>query len=87
MSLIQPDAVVIGNHEFDDGILSYTNTYAKWGTYTNLAANYVFPDPKNPNNHQLGRYTQPYTILDVDVLLVGVIGMVSVSSITEMEQG
>ena len=52
MSLMQPDAVVVGNHEFDTGVRSYVNQLAKWGSFPNLAANYVFPDYQtNANNH------------------------------------
>jgi len=87
MSLLSPDAVVVGNHEFDSGVKSYVNQYMRFGGYTNLAANYVFPDYKNPNNHQMGKITQPYSIYNVDGLKIAVIGMANLSSLNSIGEG
>lgn len=87
MSLLGPDAVVVGNHEFDNGVNAYVKQLSRWMGYANLAANYVFPDYKNPNNNQLGMYTQPFSVFNYDGLKIGVIGMANVSSLNSIGEG
>ncbi len=86
-SYLQPDAVVIGNHEFDSGVTNYVTQLANWGTFTNLAANYVFPDWRDQKNSQLGKYTQPFTVVDADGIRVGIIGMANLSSLNSIGEG
>lgn len=87
MSMLKTDAVVIGNHEFDSGVNTYVNQLSQWMKYTNLAANYVFPDWKNPNNNQLGKYAQPFAIYDLEGVKIGVIGMANLSSLNSIGEG
>ncbi len=87
MTLLSPDAVVIGNHEFDDGINSYVRQLELWGRYTNLAANYIFPDWRNPNNHKLGKLSMPFQLYNLDGVTVGVIGMANLSSLNSIGEG
>ncbi|MCC6806742.1 MAG: bifunctional metallophosphatase/5'-nucleotidase [Deltaproteobacteria bacterium] len=87
MTQLKPDAVVIGNHEFDDGVFSYARQLELWGRYSNLAANYIFPDARNPNNHALGRLSKPFDIYNLDGVTVGVIGMANLSSLNSIGEG
>lgn len=87
MSLVRPDAVVIGNHEFDSGVRNYVEQLRRWKNFANLAANYVFPDPKDPNNHQLGNFSEAYSIHNLDGIRVGVIGMANLSSLNSIGEG
>jgi 5'-nucleotidase/UDP-sugar diphosphatase len=87
MSLIKPDAVVIGNHEFDRGARNFAEQYLKWGSYPLLAANYVFSNTNDPISNQLGSITRPYTILNEKGLRVGVIGLGNISSLNSIVEG
>jgi 2',3'-cyclic-nucleotide 2'-phosphodiesterase (5'-nucleotidase family) len=87
MSLIQPDAVVIGNHEFDRGARLFVEQYTKWGTYPLLAANYSYSDTNTPTSNKLGTISRPYTVLNVKGLRVGVIGMANISSLNSIVEG
>lgn len=87
MSLVSPDAVVIGNHEFDRGARNFAEQYLRWGTYPLLAANYVFSNTNDPISNQLGQISRPYTILNVKGLRVGVIGMGNLSSLNSIVEG
>ncbi|MGM0575304.1 MAG: bifunctional metallophosphatase/5'-nucleotidase [Myxococcota bacterium] len=79
LSLMRPDAVVIGNHEFDEGIRNYVEQLQRWATYPVIAANYLF-EPGEP----LGEIAQPVEVLNVDGLKVGVIGVANFSSISSI---
>jgi len=89
LGLMHADAVVIGNHEFDAGALNFAKKAEYWAKYPLLAANYDFtrPDVDDPTNGVLGRISQPYTILNVDGLLVAVIGMANLSSLNSIVEG
>jgi 2',3'-cyclic-nucleotide 2'-phosphodiesterase (5'-nucleotidase family) len=87
MSLIGPDAVVIGNHEFDKGARLFAQQYLNYGTYPLLAANYIFEDPIDPISNQLGAMARPYVILNVRGLKVGVIGLGNISSLNSIVEG
>lgn len=79
LSLMRPDAVIIGNHEFDEGVKNYTKQLAKWGTYPILAANYMF-EPEQP----LGEIAKPVEIVNIDGLKIGFIGIANFSSISSI---
>jgi 2',3'-cyclic-nucleotide 2'-phosphodiesterase (5'-nucleotidase family) len=85
-SVIKPDAMVIGNHEFDLGTLNVAQKYAQFGAgvFPMLAANYIFNDPSDPRNSQLGALVKPYTIVDADGIRIGVIGMGNYSSMVSL---
>ena len=87
MSYLQPDAVVIGNHEFDSGVTNYVNQLSKWASFPVLAANYVFPDWRDPHNNQLGKYAAPYEVFNTDGITIGVIGMANLSSLNSIGEG
>lgn len=89
LSLLRPDAVVIGNHEFDSGTLNLARQVEMWGTYPLLAANYAFTTPniEDPSEGLLGRVTQPYTIVNADGLRIAVIGMANLSSLNSIVEG
>ena len=79
MSLMRPDAVVIGNHEFDEGIKNYATQLQRWATYPVVAANYLF-EPDEP----LGKIAKPVEIVNVDGMKIGIIGVANFSSISSI---
>ncbi len=87
MSLIGLDAAVIGNHEFDSGVTNLITQLEDWAAYETLAANYVFPDPKDPNKHRLGTLAEPFAIYNLDGLRVAVIGMANLGSLSSIGEG
>jgi len=86
MSQFGIDAVVAGNHEFDEGAANYATQLEKWSTYPTLAANYDFASADDPWNSRLDALIDAYTIIDVDGLTVGIIGMGNLSSITSIHE-
>ncbi|MBI3178852.1 MAG: bifunctional metallophosphatase/5'-nucleotidase, partial [Deltaproteobacteria bacterium] len=87
LSTVGVDAAVIGNHEFDAGVPNFVEQLADWGAYDNLAANYIFPAPSDPSRHDLGAFTAPYVIYNLNGLRVGVIGMGNLGSLTSIGEG
>lgn len=81
------DAAVIGNHEFDLGSANLFEQIDQWSGFSNLAANYVFEDPPNPDQRSLRDVVEPYQVFDVDGLKVGVIGLANWSSMTGIFDG
>ncbi len=79
LSLMRPDAVIIGNHEFDEGVANYTKQVQRWATYPILAANYLF-EPSQPLSH----YVKPVEIVNIDGLKIGFIGIANFSSISSI---
>jgi len=76
LSLMRPDAAIIGNHEFDEGVRNYAKQIQAWASYPVLAANYQF-EPNEP----LGQYVKPVEIVNIDGLKIGFIGIANFSSI------
>ncbi len=88
LSRMKADAVVVGNHEFDAGVRNFSEQYANWGRYPLLAANYDWYDWRDPRFTELGRLSQPYTIINANGLRVAVIGMANISSLNSIgEEG
>lgn len=87
MSLMKPDAVVIGNHEFDKGIENLADQYLRWGTYPLLAANYLWDGSKIRGAKVLKERSQPYTVINLDGVKIGVIGMANFSSMLGIFRG
>ncbi len=81
LSLMRPDAVVIGNHEFDEGLTNYVAQLKKWATYPVVAANYLF-EPDQP----LGEIAHPVEVINADGIIVGIIGVANFSSITSITE-
>jgi len=79
MSLLRPDAVVVGNHEFDEGLGNYIDKLERFSTFPTVAANYLF----TPGN-KLGSLVEPYVIVNANGLKVGVIGVANFSSMSSI---
>jgi 5'-nucleotidase len=86
MSEFSIDAVVAGNHEFDEGAANFATQLEKWSTYRTLAANYDFASADDPWNSRLDALIDAYAIFDLEGLSVGVIGMGNLSSITSIHE-
>ena len=86
MSEFGIDAVVAGNHEFDEGAANYATQLEKRSTYRTLAANYDFASADDPWNSRLDALIDAYSIHDLDGLRVGIIGMGNLSSITSIHE-
>ncbi len=75
------DAMVIGNHEFDNGTAVLVETYKASGGFPFLAANYLF----DWENHRgLMDITSPYVILNRGQLKIGIVGMGNDSSLNSI---
>ncbi len=87
LAMLGIDAVVIGNHEFDNGAAHYARQLEQWANWDNLAANYRFSDPEDPNHHALAKLAQPFAIYNLDGLKVAVIGMANLGSLSSIGEG
>ncbi|MGB9599238.1 MAG: bifunctional metallophosphatase/5'-nucleotidase [Myxococcota bacterium] len=86
LSELKPAAMVIGNHEFDLGVKNLQTQYVNYGLFPLLAANYIF-DSGVQQKSEIGRYVAPYTIVDVDGLRLGIIGMGDIDSMYSIGEG
>jgi 5'-nucleotidase/UDP-sugar diphosphatase len=84
MSLLRPDGVVLGNHEFDNGLANLVDQARNFGQFPLLAANYHYLDRANPDDVNLGEVTQPYNVVNVDGLTIGIIGIANFSSLSSI---
>jgi 5'-nucleotidase/UDP-sugar diphosphatase len=87
LSTVMVDAMVVGNHEFDKGAENLAQKAERWITFPFLAANYVFDDWSEETSSQLGASMEPYTILNVQGLKLGIIGMGDIGSMYSITQG
>lgn len=87
MTALGLDAAALGNHEFDRGANNLAGQVATWGGFPILAANMIFQDYNQQGSNRLGQVIKPYTILNVDGLTVGVIGMGNTSSLNSLIEG
>src|SRR5580700_12331608 len=62
-SMMGTDAMVIGNHEFDDGAINAERQLQKWADFPVLAANYMFPASGTPSDRGLDVVLKPFTVL------------------------
>jgi 5'-nucleotidase / UDP-sugar diphosphatase len=75
------DAMVIGNHEFDNGTSALVKAYKGSGGFPFLAANYLF----DWNNHKgLMDITSPFVILNRGQIKIGIVGMGNDSSLNSI---
>ncbi|MCK5807682.1 bifunctional metallophosphatase/5'-nucleotidase [bacterium] len=74
-------AMVIGNHEFDNGTKGLVDAYTQFGGFPLLAANYFF---NAENNRGLQNQTRPYLILTRAGMKIGVIGIANDSSLNSI---
>ncbi len=74
MNAMQYDAAAIGNHEFDFKVEGLKARVAQ-SSFPFLSANI-----REKSNGQIPNFIQPYTIVDVDSVAVGVIGLTTTST-------
>lgn len=79
MGYLNPDAMVIGNHEFDTGLQNLIDKLKLWLGFPMLGANYYF----YPDN-ELGQIVQPYILLNSGGLKIAVIGIGDFSSLSAL---
>jgi 5'-nucleotidase len=88
MSQFGPDAVVVGNHEFDSGGQNLATQMQRWASFPLLSANYKYDNTSNDGPSatvaRLGSVTRPFTVLNAGGLKIGVIGMANTSSLTSI---
>jgi len=75
------DAMVIGNHEFDNGTTGLVKVYSKTGGFPLLAANYIFDHTIKKG---LGDLVKPYIVFNRGSLKIGVVGIANDSSMTSL---
>ncbi|MBP5201956.1 bifunctional metallophosphatase/5'-nucleotidase [bacterium] len=78
MQKLGVDAMVIGNHEFDNGTGGLVSAYKKSGGFPLLASNYLFD---NDGNKGLMDISSPYLIAFAGGLTVGIVGVANDSSL------
>ena len=78
MQKLGVDAMVIGNHEFDNGTGGLVSAYKKSGGFPLLASNYLFD---NDGHKGLMDISSPYLIVMAGGLTVGIVGVANDSSI------
>ena len=78
MQKLGVDAMVIGNHEFDNGTGGLVSAYKKSGGFPLLASNYLFD---NDGHKGLMDITSPYLIAFAGGVTVGIVGVANDSSI------
>ncbi len=69
------DAMIVANHEFDNGALNLSEQIQKWTNFPVLAANYRTDDASFPGSTWMSRALVPWTSFNLDGLKVGVIGL------------
>ncbi|MGC4113712.1 MAG: metallophosphatase [Myxococcales bacterium] len=87
MSLMNYDAVVMGNHEFDKGVMNFSDKYTRFGHYPLLAANYWWENRNQPNSTNFDKMSAPYTLTNVRGLRVAMLGMASIGSMYGLVDG
>jgi 5'-nucleotidase len=78
MQKLGVDAMVIGNHEFDNGTSGLVSAYKKSGGFPLLASNYLFD---NDGHKGLMDISSPYLIAMAGGLTIGIVGVANDSSI------
>ncbi len=78
------DVSVVGNHEFDHGALNLGIQIQNWASFPMLIANYLLEDPAQPGASPLGAVCQPYHVVNLDGLRVGLIGLGALSSLSSI---
>jgi 5'-nucleotidase/UDP-sugar diphosphatase len=87
LSQVRLDAAVIGNHEFDAGLLNFVEKTRDFATFPLLAANYHWDSANEPGNAQASLNSAPYVIRNVQGLKVGIIGMANIASLNSLTEG
>jgi 5'-nucleotidase/UDP-sugar diphosphatase len=87
MSQLKPDAVTVGNHEFDKGLENFADQSLRWANFPLLAANYAWDGSRYRGAQVLKDLVKPYVVLNLDGVRVGVIGMGNFSSMLGIFRG
>ena len=80
-SQIFPDAMVIGNHEYDDGALNVATQFMKWANFPVLGANYIPYSVTNPASTRMAALLKPFEVFTQQGLRIAVIGMGNLSTL------
>ena len=75
MSQMGVRAFAIGNHEFDNGTSFLVSQAEKFAAFPMLAANYSLGDPDFATNVETAKIANPYTIINLKGVRVGIIGL------------
>ncbi|MBI5528426.1 MAG: bifunctional metallophosphatase/5'-nucleotidase [Deltaproteobacteria bacterium] len=86
MAQLRPDAMVVGNHEFDLGVRTLQDQFLTWGNFPLLAANYVV-DVGPTQKSKLYEFLHGAQIINVKGLRVGIIGMGDIGSMYSLGEG
>ena len=84
LSAMMPDAVAIGNHEFDPGAKRLAELMNKWRAYPLLNANYLFENPDVDGSLEMARAVMPVTTRNYNGIKVTYIGLGNVHSLTSL---
>ncbi len=84
LSAMMPDAVALGNHEFDPGAKRLAELMNKWRAYPLLNANYLFEDPDAEGSLEMARAVMPVTTKNYDGIKIAYIGLGNVHSLTSL---
>lgn len=76
MNRLRYDAMVLGNHEFDNGVPGLLKPFLERVHFPVLSANMV-PDRRDPDAAALAAACRPYSVLTVDGHRVAVVGYTS----------
>ncbi len=77
------DAMVLGNHEFDNGTSGFVSAYRKVGGFPVLTSNYLFEESSNKG---LMDIVSPYMIMMSGALRIGVVGVANDNSLNSAYQ-
>lgn len=81
------DAFAIGNHEFDNGSAHLVSQARAFANFPMLAVNYLLEPPTLEGNADTGLITEPYTIVNMKGLRVGIIGLGNLGSMRSVFKG
>ncbi|MCC6748803.1 MAG: 5'-nucleotidase C-terminal domain-containing protein [Deltaproteobacteria bacterium] len=81
------DVMAIGNHEFDNGATPLVEKATTFANFPLVAANYLLEDSKLLGQAATAQIAQPYTILNLRGLRVGVIGLGNTSAMRGVFKG
>ncbi|TVR03201.1 MAG: bifunctional metallophosphatase/5'-nucleotidase [Deltaproteobacteria bacterium] len=91
MSLLRPDGVALGNHEFDEGTARLVEVLHEFGDFPMLAANYRYRpptrDPRDPEGPWLDHVLRPFNVVEKDGLRIAIIGVGNFSSLSSITFG
>ena len=83
-SLLEVDAMVLANHEFDLGPLNVARQVQQWASFPVLAANYKFTPLDAPQSSLVGSIAEAFRVFDLQGVKVAVIGMANLSSLSSI---